>query len=189
MPDLSEVYDTSDEQQRLAAIFERRYMAILKLITAAVQRSFGIDRFRLTDSDVNRVLVEAGRRIVGIDETTRQQIVEQLRLGQELGLSNWEIANGVEKIGYRGIEGLYKQTWAGRAETIARTEIQHATNEATLNRYAATGIVDMVEIVDGDDDEPCRSRNGRVVPLSERPQLAHPNCTLMLVPVLREGVA
>ena len=50
-------------------------------------------------------------------------------------------------------------------------------------------MVDMVQIIDGDDwDDACASRNGRIVPVSERPQLNHPNCTLVLVPVLREGV-
>ena len=79
---------------------------------------------------MNQLLVEAARQVVRIDETTRQAIAEQLRVGQALGLSTWEIANGNAEIGYHGIEGLYTETWKGRAETIARTELQHAQNEA-----------------------------------------------------------
>ena len=125
-----------------------------------------------------QLLVEAAHQVVRIDETTRQAIAEQLRLGQDLGLSTWEIANGRADIGYRGIEGLYGETWKGRALTIARTELQHAQNEAALNRYAATGMVDH-----GRDrgrrrlDAACQARNGRIVSISERPRLLHPHCT------------
>lgn len=190
MPDIGDVYDPHEEQVRLAAIMEERYRRMLEAVNEAVKQVFGLsaNRMRLTDSAVNKILINAATRVVGIDETTRQAIAEQLRLGQELGLSTWEIANGVPKIGYHGIDGLYKETWKGRAETIARTELQHAQNIASYDRYQATGMVDQLEIRDGDDDEPCRSRDGTIVPLSERPQLAHPNCTLAVIPVLREGV-
>lgn len=188
---LDDIYNSDEEQERLAQILEMRYRAMLRAVHIAIRRVFGlrIDQFRLTDSAVNALLVEAAHQVVRIDEATRQAIAEQLRVGQELGLSTWEIANGKPEVGYRGIEGLYKETWAGRANTIARTELQHAQNEAALNRYAATGLVDQVQIVDGDDDPPCRDRNGKIVPISERPGLKHPNCTLGLIPVLRDGVA
>src|SRR5499427_1476631 len=192
MPDIGDVYDTPEEQQRLAAILEQRYLAMLAAVHAALIRLFGLDpnRFVISDAAVNLILVDAAQRVVRIDETTRQAIAEQLRVGQELGLSTYEIAHGNPKLGYRGIDGLYTETWKSRADTIARTELQHAQNEASLNRYAATGMVDMVQIIDGDEwDAPCRRRNGRVVPISERPQLNHPNCTMVVVPVLREGIA
>lgn len=190
MTDITDLYDQNEEQERLAVLMEQRYRSVLKAVHEAIAETFGLrpDQFRLTDSAVNRLLVEAAHRVVGIDETTRQAIAEQLRLGQELGLSTWEIANGKPEVGYRGIEGLYAETWKGRAETIARTEIQHAQNQASLQRYADTGLVDKVQIVDGDYDDACARRNGRVVPLSERPGLLHPNCSMTLIPVLREGV-
>ena len=191
MPDVGDVYDTPEEQRRLAEILEQRYLAMLAAVHAALIRLFGLDanRFVISDNAVNLLLVDAAQRVVRIDETTRQAIAEQLRVGQALGLSTYEIAHGNAKIGYHGIEGLYQETWKGRADTIARTELQHAQNEASMNRYAATGMVDHVKIIDGDEwDLPCAQRNGRVVPISERPQLNHPNCTMVLVPVLREGM-
>jgi cell division ATPase FtsA len=191
MTELDDIYNSREEQERLAAIMEPRYRRMLRAVHEAIRVAFGLtaDQFKLTDSDVNLILVGAARRVVGIDETTRMAIAEQLRVGQALGLSTYEIAHGNPKIGYRGIEGLYRETFRGRSDTIARTELQHAQNESSLNRYRATGMVDAVEIVDGDDwDEPCRTRNGRIVPVSDRPQLNHPNCTLVLIPVLREGV-
>jgi hypothetical protein len=190
--DVDDIYNSDEERERLAEIMEARYRSMLRAVHLAIRRVFGlrVDQFRLTDSAVNALLVDAAQRVVRIDETTRLAIAEQLRIGQELGLSTWEIANGKPEVGYRGIEGLYSETWKGRAETIARTELQHAQNQSALNRYAATGMVDHVEIVDGDDwDIGCAERNGRVVSLSERPQLLHPRCTLGFIPVLRDGIA
>ena len=191
MPEGDELYDSDEERERLARILEDRYLAMLEAVNTALVRLYGLDadRFVVTDAAANQVLVEAARQVVRIDETTRQAIVEQLRVGQALGLSTWEIANGRADIGYRGIEGLYTETWKGRAETIARTELQHANAVSALNRYQASGMVDMVQIIDGDEwDAECAARNGRIVPLSERPPLLHPNCTMTLVPVLREGI-
>src|SRR5215471_20586988 len=191
MPEVDDVYNSRDEQEALAAILERRYLAMLAAVHEALIRLYGLDanRFVISDNAVNLMLVDAAQRVVRIDENTRQLIAEQLRVGQALGLSTYQMAHGDAKIGYRGIEGLYAETWQNRAETIARTELQHAQNEASLNRYAATGMVDMVQIIDGDEwDAPCARRNGTVVPISEHPQLNHPNCTMVVVPVLREGI-
>lgn len=190
MAEVDDVYDRRDEMERLGVILEQRYLRMLQAVHETMIRVFGLDpnRYTITDADVNRILVDAARQVVRIDETTRQAIAEQLRVGQALGLSNWEIAHGNADIGYPGIEGLYGETWSKRAEMIARTELQHAQNEAALNRYAATGMVDYVRIIDGDEwDLPCADRNGTIVPISERPQLNHPHCTLTLVPVIREG--
>jgi|SRR5215831_7952864 len=191
MPDVNEIYDSQDEQQRLATILEQRYLAMLTAVHAVLIRLYGLDanRYVISDNAVNLMLVDAAQRVARIDENTRQDIAEQLRVGQALGFSNYEMAHGRADVGYRGIEGLYEETYRSRSETIARTELQHAQNEASLNRYAATGMVDHVRIIDGDEwDEPCRRRNGKVVPISEHPTLNHPNCTLVVVPVLREGI-
>ena len=187
--EISDVYDADYEQERLAVIFESRYTAMLKAVHELVASAFPeVEDFRLNDAATNRLLVEAGQRVVRIDETTRAAIAEQLRIGNERGYSTWEIAHGVPKDGYPGIDGLYRETWAGRANTIARTELQHAQVESAIDRYAATGLVDRLKLIDGDQDPDCAARNGKTVPLSARPGLAHPNCTLVVVPVLKAGV-
>jgi hypothetical protein len=191
MPDIDAIYDDDEELRRLAAILEPRYRRMLSAVHEAIRLAFGlrVERFRLTDAHTNLILVAAARQVVRINETTRQAIAEQLRIGQELGLSTFEIAQGNARIGYRGIDGLYRETWRGRAQMIARTELQHAQIVSAYQQYAATGLVDRVQLVDGDEwDEGCRARNGRVVPLADRPPLLHPNCTLGLIPVFREGV-
>ena len=49
-------------------------------------------------------------------------------------------------------------------------------------------MVDRVQIVEHEDtDEPCASRNGKVVPLASKPGLLHPNCRLSMVPVVNEA--
>jgi len=189
---VDDVYNSPEEQARLFAILEQRYLQMLAAVQAALIRLFpGLsdELFRVRDQDVNALLREAAQRVVRIDETTRQNIAEQLRVGQALGFSNSEIANGRPDVGYGGIDGLYAETWKGRAEMIARTELQHAQNESALNRYARSGIVDHVRIIDGDEwDLGCANRNGTTVPITDHPQLLHPNCTMVLVPVVREGV-
>ena len=192
MAGVDDVFNSEQEQAWLFAILEQRYLQMLAAVQAALIRLFpGIsdEHFRVRDQDVNALLRVAAQRVVRIDETTRQNIAEQLRVGQAAGFSTYEIAHGRPDVGYHGIEGLYQETWKGRAEMIARTELQHAQNEAALNRYASSGLVDRVKIIDGDEwDLPCAERNGRVVPITDHPELNHPNCTLVVVPVLREGV-
>lgn len=181
-------YDESDEQARLLLLFDRRYVAMLRAVHELVAEALDLDGFRLDDAATRRVLREAAERVVRIDETTRAAIARRLQEGQALGLSPWELANGSARDDYGGIDGLFKETWAGRAQTVARTELAHAQNVASLDRYAATGIVDSVRIIDGDQDAACAARNGKVVPITERPELLHPNCTLAVVPIVREGV-
>jgi hypothetical protein len=83
-------------------------------------------------------------------------------------------------------------TWKNRPFTIASTEIAEAQRLAAINRYAASGVVDRVKISDAtrgkDHTATCLARAGTTVPLDEAPPLDHPNCSLVLIPVLREGV-
>ena len=192
MAELGDIYDSEAEMRRLYDILAPRYVAMLLAVHNSLQRQLpnvNILRYRVTDADVAQLLTEAAQQVVRIDETTRQAIRDQLVVGQANGFSNWEIANGVAKAGYSGIQGVYMETWKGRPEMIARTELQHAQNEASLNRYQAANV-ERVRIVDGDEwDRPCADRDGTIVPITDRPQLNHPNCTMILVPIVSEEVA
>ena len=183
------IYDSAAEQHALALLVEVRYRRMLRAVHEAIGDAFDIrESFRLTDADTEALLQIAAEQVVRIDETTRAAIREQLELGQRLGLSTWEIAHGVPKLGYHGIEGLYSETWAGRADTIARNELAEAQYHSALNRYQASGLVDRVRAFDGDQDAPCAAQNGRTFPLDDPPKRQHVNCTLVVVPMLREGV-
>jgi hypothetical protein len=191
-----DVFDAAAEAELLERILAAYYSAVLAAVHQVVQASFvdvpGFDpeRFVLEDSATVRLLGQAGTQIVRITETTRQAIASQLQVGAQRGYNTWQIAHGVPSEDYGGINGLFRETWAGRAEMVARTELQNAQRLAAIDRYNATGLVDEVELIDGDDwDLICADRNGKVVPLSQAPSLAHPRCTLVLVPVVRQGIA
>lgn len=187
MAELGDIYDSAAEMRRLYDILAPRYVAMLLAVHNNLQRQLpnvNILRYRVTDVDVAQLLTEAAQQVVGINETTRAAITDQLVVGQANGFSSWEIANGRPDVDYPGIQGVYMETWKGRPEMIARTELQHAQNESSLNRYEAANV-EHVRIVDGDQwDRPCADRDGTIVPITERPQLNHPNCTMILVPIL-----
>ena len=135
--ELGGIYNQDDEQERLAEILEERYHSMLRALQAVIAAAFPeLEQFRLTDDAVNRILIEAASRVVRIDEVTRRAIAEQLRLGQALGLSPWEIANGRSDLGYGGIEGLFTETWAGRALTVARS-FAHCVSAIRIVRSTA----------------------------------------------------
>jgi hypothetical protein len=186
---VDDVYDADAEQARLRVLLEDAYAGVLRAVNAVVAQAFsGMVTLRLDDPAVRRILQEAASRVVGIDETTRAAIRVMLAQGHEAGYSAWQIAHGVPEDNFPGIDGLFKDSWASRGETIARTELQHAQVRSAVDRYHATGLVDKVELVDGEDDEPCKSRNGKIVPLEQVPGLGHPRCTLAIIPIIREDI-
>jgi len=185
---LDDLYDPLEEQALLARILMPRYRRMLEAVHELLQSVFpflSADEFRLDDEATRKQLALAAEQVVRIDQSSRDQLRDVLKVGQERGYSDHEIANGVPADGYGGIRALYTETWRGRPETIARTEIATAQHAASLDRYAATGLVSHVRIHENEDtDEPCASRNGKVVPLSEKPGLLHPNCRMGLEPIL-----
>lgn len=186
--DVDEVYDVEEEQRLLALILFPRYERMLRAVHGLVQSAFpelSPDDFRLDDAATRRLLALAAERVVLIDEATRRALRGVLQEGQARGYSDAQIADGVPAEGYGGVKGLYLETWKSRAQTIARTEISEAQVASSLDRYAATGLVSQVEIVEHrDTDAECAARNGRVVPLGERPGLLHPQCRMALIPVV-----
>lgn len=189
--DVEDVYDPEEEQGLLARLLFPRYVRMLEAVhqlLASVFPWLTPDEFRLDDPATRKQLALAAEQVVTIDASTRKQLRDVLREGQHRGYSAFQVAEGVPAEGYGGIRGLYLDTWKGRTETIARTELATAANAAALDRYAATGLVERVQIVENaDTDEPCASRNGTVVPLSEKPGLLHPNCRVGLVPIVEDA--
>jgi len=176
---------TPEDEARLQVILDHAYVTMLRTMHL-LTLDYYADRldpadFRLDDPATRAVLAHAGQRVTMISETTRQSLAALLAEGQARGDTTAMIADSIAH--------LFEVTWANRAEVISRTELGEAQRLSSLDRYAATGLVDRVYIIDGEEDEPCASRNGKTVPLSEAPTLAHPQCTLVLAPVLREGVA
>ena len=175
-----------EEEVRLAFLMEAVYRRVLLELHFLVQDNLPVNPvdFRLRDEDTEALLEQAARRVVMITDTTRQAIARKLADGVRDGLSTQEIADS--------IAGLFDITWKNRPFTIASTEIAEAQRLAAINRYQASGVVDRVKISDAtrgkDHTETCLARAGTTVPLDEAPPLDHPNCSLVLIPVLREGV-
>src|SRR5262245_57091360 len=118
----------------------------IQQLLASVFPQLTPDQFRLDDPATRKQLALAAEQVVKIDQSTRAQLRDVLREGQQRGYSDLQIADGVPAEGYGGIRGLYLDTWKGRAETIARTEIATASVAASLDRYAATGLVTYVRL-------------------------------------------
>ncbi len=175
-----------DEELRLQAILEAAYRRVLLELHYLVRDSLPVNPldFRLRDEDTEALLQAAAQRVVMITDTTRRAIAELLEKGQREGLTTQQIADSIAH--------LFDVTWRGRPETVASTEIAEAQRLAAINRYAASGLVDRVRISDAtrgkDHTATCLARAGTTVPLSEAPPLDHPRCSLVLIPVLREGV-
>jgi hypothetical protein len=175
-----------EEEARLQFILEAVYRRVLIELHFLVRDSLPVDpaTFRLADEATEAILQHAATRVVMISESTRQAIAAKLQAGQAAGLTTQEIADS--------IAGLFDVTWKNRPFTIASTEIAEAQREAAINRYTASGLVDRVKISDAtrgkDHTATCLARAGTTVPLEDAPQLDHPNCSLVLIPVLREGV-
>jgi hypothetical protein len=129
------------------------------------------------------VVDNVGSRVVGINETTRQGIASVIETG--LGVDGDTRTIGDLSGAIRGM-GLFDEA---RAEVIARTETQFAFNTAALTSYKEYGV-EMVQAIDGDFDEVCAERNGKVMPVLEAQDIEdHPNGTLDWVPVRDDAEA
>lgn len=74
-----------------------------------------------------------------------------------------------------------------RAETIARTEMTAAYNDAAIGSYRDMGVTE-VTAMDGDQDEECAARDGQTFTLDEAAGIEdHVNGTLDWIPVVEYG--
>lgn len=76
---------------------------------------------------------DSSRKIIGITEATRDFIKSQLVLGVAAG-------EGIPELAAR-IDGRLEQTYAHRAETVARTEVINASNAGAYWGALETGVV------------------------------------------------
>jgi SPP1 gp7 family putative phage head morphogenesis protein len=127
------------------------------------------------DVILKAVLRSMGKRITGINETTRDSIATLIGQGFAEGLAPAQIAERIEEA------TTFNEA---RAELIARTETAQVYNEATLTSFAELNVSE-VEAIDGDDDEECAQRNGQIFPIAEAMTIEdHPNGTLDWLPVV-----
>lgn len=117
-------------------------------------------------------LDERGAAMVSsVLETTREQLAGVLADGVRAERTPKQIAADIRE----HFDGFP----AARAAMIARTEVSAAYNYATVTTGMAAGVA-LGQILDGNDDKPCKDRNGKIKKLADllKEKLAHPNCTL-----------
>lgn len=128
-----------------------------------------------------------GYRVRDINETTRQAIETIVRESLIGGTTIPDLADALRDV--------VEETYAGRAEAIARTESQVAYNGASQAAYEASGVVSRVQMHDGVDCESgpgsdgltCPQRNGLVVNVADMQRhisAEHPRGTLAFSPIL-----
>jgi hypothetical protein len=172
-----------EEEVRLAFIMEHEYRRLLLEMHNLTRDALEADPslFRLDDADTRALLAVSDERAVGMTQTTRAAVDLILKEAQAEGISTAAIDARIAE--------LFEKTWKARPEIIASTEIAEAQRVAAINRYTASGMVDRVRISDANrgtnHTDTCLARNGTTVPLSEAPQLDHPLCSLVLIPVLK----
>jgi hypothetical protein len=107
----------------------------------------------------------------GVTDTVRQELRDFMAREVQAGTTPEDLAARIRE--------EFSQ-WPGwKADRIARTETSRAFNFATLAAGRSAGIK-KVQILDGQEDEPCRKRNGKIIDITRAfsEDLAHPRCTL-----------
>jgi HK97 family phage portal protein len=164
----------------LTETLEPLQLDALEQITRLVSAELGIS-FQLDDPQTRAYLRSAGINIGGITDHTRAQVQDALIAGQQEGEGIAQLARRL-----RDLPGF----GASRATVVARTELALSSIEASYASYKASGVVSAVTILDGDYDDACAARNGRVIPIDaagSEPRLLHPNCTAAWAPVVAEA--
>lgn len=189
LPDEGDLLNDRDAEQ-LAGILRRYYVEVLVASWEGWNLELGEEiRFDENDPLVTELLGDAGKRIRDITDTTRGALRDLLRYGNEAGWSIEDLVAGDEE--RDGIRKLVSETYRGRAQTIARTELGNAQNRATVGRYARAGVPS-VKIYDNgfENSHPtCKWIDGQIRPLAwtesdhpgEGPKgvrnpLQHPRC-------------
>jgi HK97 family phage portal protein len=184
LPTAGKLLSDADSAE-LGEILKRFTIELIQLSWGTWNAALGVDAaFDMNDPAVTELLANAGKRIKEISDTTLQAVRELLQHASDNGWSIDHLVRGGD--GVRGLRDVVIETYKGRAQTIARTELGNAQNRAAYNRYLAAGLAKVYVLDDGigDEDEPCVAANQSVHPIAwmaENP-LEHPNCTRAFAP-------
>jgi hypothetical protein len=166
-----------DSGDTIAKLMQPFYQALLEdaFLDAA---DAGVEAvFDLANPYVQATLDALTKQIRAVAETTKDDIRLLVGRQAEEGWSSEELAKQIRAKGDIASRS--------RSLTIARTESGTAYNQGAIAAYRAGGITH-VDVLDGDDDEPCASANGArwTVEEAEANPLGHPNCTRAFSPVV-----
>jgi HK97 family phage portal protein len=157
--------------------------------------------FALSDPAVTRALAGAGERIKDIEETTLDAIRDLLQQASDEGWGIDQIVRGDPENGISGLQDVVTETYKGHAENIARYELGYAQNVASISRYEAADLEEIMVLDNGfeNSNENCKWIDGQVRPLfwalSDHPDegpsgiknpLQHPRCVRAIAPYFGE---
>lgn len=170
---------TAEMQKILSLIFQQEEAKELEDIIQRYQLSITSEswqtfnlmvnssiRFDMNDPVITELLGTAGGRVKNISDSTRQQLQELLQYGNENG---WTIDNIIKGDANKpGIRKFIEETYAGRARTIARTELGTAQQMAAYGRFKGAGADGVIVFDNGvDDSHPvCTQLDGTVQTLA-----------------------
>ena len=169
-------YDWAGSKKELEGLARKYAPQLLEL--AYEESGTGIS-FDLSNPRIKDTIDGLAKRIVGVADTTREDVKRWVEIGTEEGLS-------VDKIAEQ-IRSKAADISPARALTIARTETATAHSLGSLLAYGDAGV-SKVEVLDGDEDEDCAAANGQIwsIEKAEAEPIAHPNCTRAFAPVLED---
>lgn len=127
--------------------------------------------------DVRDALDGIAERAASIDATTAQAVRKAVDAANAAGETPAQLGDRIRALDvFRG----------GRAVTIGQTESAMAYNTGTALAYRQSGMVDAVEVSDGDRDAPCAAANGAIWSLDDAAAnpLQHPRCTRSFAPIV-----
>ncbi len=188
LPTIEQLFTDTDLDD-LAGLVKRYYTELIKATWDTWNVSLGVElAWDLTDPAVTAALAHVGDQIRKIDDTTKEQVRSLLQMGNEGGWSIDQLVRGDPDNDIPGLRDVVEETYKNRAKTIARTELGTAQNVCASGRFEAAGVEDVLVLDNGetDDDEPCKTINGKVKPLAwaKKNPLEHPNCTRAFAPVV-----
>ncbi len=168
--------DNGDEAARL---MQRFYPLIVESAFGDASLAGIPVAFDLEMQEVQQVLGKLAKDVRKVAETTRDDIRRLVGQQAENGWTIDELAERILEMGEINSES--------RAVMIARTETGQGYNLGSVAAYRSAGL-SHVDVLDGDEDEPCASANGSRWTLEEAEAnpLGHPNCTRAFQPVVED---
>lgn len=178
-----------EEARQLLTVLQQVHVLAGKSAFKQASDLLGVEvGWDVSNPNIQRVLSELATRVVGITETTRDDVQRVVGDSLQEGASLSDIADN--------LRGLFVETYQGRSETVGRTESMTAYNKTSTLSYQESGVVASVELVDNpahdedygaSDGLTCASRDGLIVALDRvdaHIAAEHPNGSLAIIPVL-----
>lgn len=182
---LASVIFGEEDEANLRVVLESFYVEVVKESWPVMNAMLGTTAaFDLTDPAVTQALAQAGTQVREISTSTRDQLRDLLQYGNEQGWSIEDLLLGDDD--RPGIGFFIEETYKGRPETIARTELGTAQQRAAVGRYERDGIQQVI-VMDNqfDNSDPvCTELDGTVQSLdwARANPLQHPRCVRTFAP-------